>query len=181
MGRGIIGLVRVIARRFDQRETAKQMLIVRPATFNDAYILFVWRNDPISRAASLSTDEVPWDDHVAWLAASLTNPDRFLFIASIERVGQPPAAIGMTRFDVLPSVVEVSINLDPGHRGRGLSSTLLAESLDAFLAISNVELPLSATIRSQNEASIRLFAKARFQLVASGGGVNRYERPAHSG
>jgi UDP-2,4-diacetamido-2,4,6-trideoxy-beta-L-altropyranose hydrolase len=93
---------------------------VRPATAADALAVLAWRNDPHTRAMSRDQDEVDTAAHVAWFAAALADPRRTLLIGEAD--GE---AIGMVRLDH-GDEPEVSINLNPAHRGRGLSAPLLA-------------------------------------------------------
>ena len=48
---------------------------LRPAQPQDAKLIFDWRNQPHIRAASLNTDPLIWENHVAYLNRVLKDPD----------------------------------------------------------------------------------------------------------
>ena len=93
----------------------------RPAVLTDAETLWVWRNDPATRANSRSSEEVPWERHLAWLESSLTRDDRLLLVADDDR-----GPVGTVRWDHEGGDEEVSITVAPERRGQGLAGPLLA-------------------------------------------------------
>lgn len=109
-----------------------ETLRLRPAAMDDAKRLFDWRNDPDTRAVSLSSDELVWEEHLVWLERSLARTDRLLFIGEAVRTDEP---IGVVRFDAAEDGMgdgawEVGITVAPAFRGRGWSRKLLAAGLD---------------------------------------------------
>ncbi len=152
------------------------MITVRRASEQDSQDLFAWRNDPVTRAASLSVAPVGWPEHSLWLAASLANDSRRLFIAMLSEERTVPVKIGMCRFDITADGLsaEVGINLNPGYRGRGLSERVLTAAIVEFRRGDGSGLTLTATIRSSNHASITLFERVGFRLSSSKNEVNYY-------
>lgn len=147
---------------------------IRKATSEDSHDIWSWRNDPVSRAMSKNTDEVPWESHARWYDSALANPRRFLFVGYDENQRK----IGMCRLDVVAEgVAEVSINLSPQMRGRGLSSPLLAAAIQAFW-VEKAGTLIKATVRNQNPASLRCFEKCGFVLQSREGDFNHYELAA---
>ena len=126
------------------------MIVLRPATMEDAETLFRWRNDPVTRANSIIQDPVPWDNHVAWLSASLRRPDRTLLIA-----GSIP--VGTVRFDTVGDVTEMSWTVAPEARGKGVGFQMV-------LAASEGK-NLVAKIMKHNIASQKIAAKSGFSLL----------------
>lgn len=123
---------------------------LRPATIEDAQILFDWRNDPLTRESSISTDPVAWDDHVRWLEASLSNPNRELLVAEIDGV-----PVGTVRLD---DGVELSWTVAPSQRGKGIGKQM----------VSLVERGSIARIKRSNVASQRIAGAAGFVLAEDG-------------
>jgi len=123
------------------------MLVLRPATMEDAQVIFAWRNDPQTRASSLTPGEVWWPEHMAWLRSSLSHPDRALLIA--EQDGEP---VGTVRIDR----DELSWTVAPEHRGRGIGKQML--SLVAG----------TARIKRTNIASQKTAKAAGFSLAEDG-------------
>ena len=156
------------------------MIALRRANAGDARDVFEWRNDPRTREASLSRAEIVWDDHEAWFIRAIADPGRRLYIAEAVGDSGPPAdgAIGMVRFDRRGGeAAEVSINLNPSWRGRGVSVEVL-ESAIAELSSSGMSPELHATIRAGNTASVRLFLRAGFVEVSREADVVMFRRDA---
>jgi RimJ/RimL family protein N-acetyltransferase len=150
------------------------MIFARAASIRDAQNLFEWRNDEATRAASQSREAVNWADHLCWLEGVLANDGRHLYVC--ENAEKPPECLGTCRFDVSGdrSSAEVSINLNPAFRGRGLAQPLLAAAIGQFRADLGRPIELTATIRHSNGASIRLFLKNGFRLSHSDEEFNFY-------
>lgn len=139
---------------------------LRKATPDDASDLLAWRNDPVTRAMSRSTEPVEAADHAQWFQRALQDATCTLLIG--EDDGRK---IGMVRL-ASGEETEVSINLNPLVRGRGLSRELLTK------ALAQERGALLAVIKPENLASIRLFEGAGFVLEETEDGLSRYVRPA---
>lgn len=115
----------------------------------DAQRLFDWRNDPLTRAMSKTTEPVEWSGHVQWLERRLSRPEPLLFIAEVDG-----AAIGTFRVDD----DEISYTIAPEHRGRGQATAMLRLAREKFGQ-------LRAEIKSGNAASVRAAETAGFRVV----------------
>lgn len=124
---------------------------LRPATMDDAELLFAWRNDPETRANSVSTEEVAWADHIAWLSESLEDPRRELLIAEV--AGAPVGTLRIDDSQVL------SWTVAPHARGTGVGKRMVA------LVAKHGH---RAQIRRENIASRRIAEAAGFRLVTDG-------------
>lgn len=147
---------------------------LRLATTADAAMLLAWRNDPLTRQQSRSTELVALGQHIGWLESVLADAGRRLFVGEVGGV-----AVGTGRLDVLPDArVEVSWTIAPEHRGRGLGTALVA----ALVAAAQREFPgatLYAEIKDDNAPSQAVATRAGFQLEESVGGMGHYRRHAH--
>lgn len=143
-------------------------LVARPATLQDARLLWRWRNDPVTRAGSRNPEPVPWPEHLAWLGSSLTREDRLLLVLEDEA-----GPVGTVRWDLDQDLRqegehewEVSITVAPERRGHSLSRPILRA---AEVALSEVS-PSRATgltaylamVHIDNQASLRLFGTSRY-------------------
>jgi RimJ/RimL family protein N-acetyltransferase len=140
-------------------------VLLRPATADDSHLLFAWRNDPATVAASLNPRPVLPDEHERWLAAVLSDPDRQIYIA--EEAGRP---VGMARSERREGVCELSWSVDPACRGRGLAKQIVTALLD------RTPLPVRARIRDGNSASIRVAGHAGLRLCDEIDGVLVFEK-----
>ena len=127
---------------------------LRPATLEDAQRLFVWRNDPLTRAQSLQQQPVVWGDHLEWLQASLQNPARQLFIAeSAGLAGQEqPLTLGTVRADKTEETYELSWTVAPEERGKGWGRKMVA----ALIEILPAQASYTAIVLHSNPASQRI-------------------------
>lgn len=159
---------------------------------DDCRDLWLWRNDPLTRVNSLSTDEVSFEQHCKWFNALMSDNSQFLMLGLLPKQSLPEIndKIGMVRFDVV-SIIEhklntqapiqrankaiVSINVNPTFRAKGLSVTLLSNAITSFKKSIDMDCSLSqrnikyieATIKEGNKASIKCFEKAGFVQVFS--------------
>jgi RimJ/RimL family protein N-acetyltransferase len=142
------------------------MITFRPVAAADSADLFEWRNDRVTREASVSQDPVSRADHERWFGASLALSTRWIYLAIDDESTQ---SVGMCRFDLGTDGdgVEVSINLNPAWRGRGIAFDVLTGGIARFREDHHPTAPLSATIRTTNRASARIFTRAGFTLVGS--------------
>ena len=125
------------------------MIRFRKATIEDAKLLFDWRNDPLTRQMSRTTEPVEWTGHVEWLTKRLERQESDLFI--FELAGRPVATI---RIDG----DEVSYTVAPEDRGHGIATEMLKIIREHFGS-------LKAEIFPHNIASIKAAAAAGMQIV----------------
>ena len=150
------------------------MLSLRTANQADAVDLLRWRNDPLSRSMSIDNQGIKLRDHLSWLTAKLKTANCMFLVAEA-----PDAKVGTVRFDInqRQGAAEVSINLNPLMRGRGLGKAVLAESINYFLQVHPVD--IKAAVKIENEASSRIFESCDFlhDHVGSKEGFQNYLRP----
>jgi L-amino acid N-acyltransferase YncA len=161
------GASRVIAAMRGEKigTPPEESIHLRPATSADSELLWLWRNDPVTRAASRTSEPIAWADHTTWLAAVLAGSTRHLFIA--EAGGEP---VGVVRFDALPvkaSEFEISINVRPDARGSGAGRAILSAACADFAAEHGAA-QIHATVHQSNAASRRLFESCGFVLAGNG-------------
>lgn len=131
---------------------------IRLATVDDASMLFDWRNEPGVREVSRSDEALVWDRHLGWLQESLVDPDRCLLM-----VDGPESPMGTVRFDRIGGgeTWEVSLTLDPAHRGKGIAKSILDAS-ELFVRSSRSVRAFIAEMRGSNVASQKLFLSAGY-------------------
>lgn len=88
----------------------------------------------------------------------------------------------MCRFNISEdqTSAEVSINLNPEYRGKGFAQGVLHDSIQHFLEdYANVG-ELTATIRTSNSASIKIFHSENFEIQNEEDGVYYLARSLRS-
>jgi UDP-2,4-diacetamido-2,4,6-trideoxy-beta-L-altropyranose hydrolase len=140
---------------------------VRRARPSDAHRLWIWRNDPITRAMSSNTDAISYDDHLRWLRSTIADPARMLLIG-----WNGAGELGQIRFDRRNADAEVSLSVAPEHRDT-VGGLLLRAGIAHFRRTSP-DRPIVAQVKEGNEASRRMFERARFELAGETKGLLQY-------
>lgn len=150
------GAARVAARLADGA------VRLRPAAPADAAAILEWRNHPDIRRYAGDAAQIHPADHEAWFQRVLADPMRYLLIAE-DNAG----ILGVLRYDVDGNSARVSIYLVPKRLGSGAGSRLLAAG-ERWVAARRPELrELTAEVREDNRASVRLFDDAGYRRAQS--------------
>jgi RimJ/RimL family protein N-acetyltransferase len=147
------GAGRVVARLLAYPDP----LHLRPVRAEDCRLIWEWANEPATRAASFTTEPIPWEQHRAWFAAKLDDPHCLFFIA-LDAEGQP---IGQVRLDVDGTEAVISVGLAGRYQGLGSGPKVIRQAVRALFASRPAE-RVVAFIRAENTASYRAFVKAGF-------------------
>lgn len=107
---------------------------------------------------SFDDSEIDLAEHETWLASKLSDVNCEIWIGEVDAI-----PIGQVRFDSSgDGPVVVSIAVAPSARGHGLGHALLRDALGRRAVPGS---PVLARIRSENEASLRLFRSCGFAEV----------------
>ncbi|KTS97076.1 hypothetical protein SB14R_06105 [Pseudomonas oryzihabitans] len=136
-------------------------LRLRPASLDDAQLLWRGRNAERVRQASVNTDPIGWTQHQGWLQQVLAQPERRLLLIA-ETLDGP---VGVLRFDrQADASADVSLYLLPERLGQGWGEHLLRLGERAVSRHWSDLHSLQARVRPGNGASLRLFQRAGFLL-----------------
>lgn len=148
-------------------------LKLRPARPDDARLLWEWANDPEVRAASFSSDPIPWADHVAWFADKLS-PKEENEVAEMSRqktsqilIAEDEDAnpLGQIRFDRrFDRDWEVDLSIVKPMRGRGIACHLISLGVQVILK-EDRDARVHAFVKPANVASVRAFEQASFKRL----------------
>jgi len=140
---------------------AGAVLKLRPATPDDAQLLFDGRNAEAVRRWSLDSGAIDWSQHVNWLGASLRNPQRLLLVAEAD-----DGPVGVLRYDLRGFEAEVSLYLFEGRFGLGWGRALLAQG-EAFVAAHWPQMTaITARVLPANRPSMNVFRDAGYTQSA---------------
>jgi UDP-2,4-diacetamido-2,4,6-trideoxy-beta-L-altropyranose hydrolase len=133
-------------------------LRLRAMRVADRQRVWGWANDPDARAASFSSLPIPWERHVAWFAERSADGAGPFWLA-IDELDEP---VGQIRFSLSEkNRAEVHLTVARGRRGRGLGTAIVRLATRRLFATTDVAVVL-ARVRTENAASLRLFAHAGF-------------------
>lgn len=133
-------------------------LHIRPASLDDAELLWTWANDPEVRRHSFHREPISMAAHLQWYRAKLASPATRIWI--VEENGTPVAQIRYDRTDA--SSAEIDYSVASAYRGRGLGT----EAVCRTWALACCELKLAQVeglVFASNPASARVFEKAGFE------------------
>jgi UDP-2,4-diacetamido-2,4,6-trideoxy-beta-L-altropyranose hydrolase len=133
-----------------------QGLSLRETKMRDCRLLWDWANDSDIRSASFQQESIPWETHVKWLNARLSDPNTKLFIAE-----QNSAPVGQLRYELDGSDAVISFSLDREIRGRGVGNALISLGSKKIFLETEIE-RIHAYIRPENGRSIRAFLRAGY-------------------
>jgi UDP-2,4-diacetamido-2,4,6-trideoxy-beta-L-altropyranose hydrolase len=133
-------------------------LTLRPATPDDAKLIFDWANDAGVRAVSFSSEPIVWENHLTWFNAKLNDPNYRIWVA-MDSANQP---IGQVRFQLEGSAATISISLDAAQRGKNRGSLLIWTASRQLFHKMPALTEIHAYIKPDNMASIRAFEKTEF-------------------
>lgn len=143
----------------------RQMLVgkmmMRPAGFNDAELLFKWANDQEVRSSSFNSDPISWEEHLEWFRQKLKDKNSWIFIAA-NKIGDP---IGQIRFDGRDDLLNISYSLDKRFRGLGLGKNLLELGLQTIRTRLQKPCRMQGLIKKDNVASKMSFEKTGFTSI----------------
>lgn len=144
---------------------------IQKATQDDLMDIFDWRNDPVTCQMSLNSNPIKLDAHREWFKKAISSKNIKMYMAF-----QSDAKVGVCRFDMDSNIAEISINLNPSFRNKGLSFEVLKCSIDAFF--EEVEVNLIAKIKEENVRSVDLFKRCGFVFDRQEVGFNVFSYSA---
>jgi len=164
--------------RFMAQQKDSHLITLREADGSDSCALLAWRNDPTTVENSSSSVVVSQGEHDEWFQGVVGSKRRLLLMAEMDAAAlEERRKIGMCRFDLNGNDFgDVSINLSPEFRGKGLAHVVLGEGIKDFMLRFPEAHGLRAQIRTTNTASQRLFAGLCFLLVTSDDSVGAWAR-----
>lgn len=139
--------------------TSDPQIHYRRATMDDARLLFEWANDPDVRAASFSSEPIPWEDHLSWLARRIDDENTVFLMA----ISSDDVAIGVIRCQIDNGEGTISITINPEQRGKGLSKSIFAEASRWLFSNTPVE-RIHAYVKLNNERSLKMVVFAGYVL-----------------
>lgn len=143
---------------------------MRPANDMDSNLLFAWRNDPVTQAASRSTAPISREDHDRWMKFNVQQgyPQHLVVMAETDA-----GSVGVIRFDATHDTMafDVSLTIAPRARRTGVAVAVLAQAISYM-----DEFRLNAEIRRENIASRRVFESCGFEEIGREGGFLNFRR-----
>ena len=136
-------------------------LKLRPAGPEDCRFYWEVNNAEATRALSISSDPIPWEDHQRWFASKLSEEQATLYVALLGE-----ESIGVIRFEAAHDEALISVALAPNKQGKGLGRRLISLGTERTLKGEHIK-RVVAYIRPANHGSIRAFEAAGYTYTKS--------------
>ena len=136
----------------------------RNADFEDASLLYFWRNSPEARSFSQKSEPITLNEHTEWLSSRLLRISEEPFL--IFFWDQKP--VGSIRLEFESNKSEkffISIFVDPAYQGMGIGEKILEITCEKYLSVD--EATIIAKVKKSNLVSKKLFIKAGFKFVSN--------------
>ncbi|MBM3230783.1 UDP-2,4-diacetamido-2,4,6-trideoxy-beta-L-altropyranose hydrolase [Candidatus Peregrinibacteria bacterium] len=147
------GAERVLMRMTENR------LRLRNAREEDCKMIWEWANDPVTRQTSFSSEDIPWETHVAWFRQKLNDGNHRFYVAFNEN-DEP---VGQLRFDCEGKDATISVSIAPAMRGKKYATELV--TLGCRYVLAEGKSTINAFIKPENAASVAVFTKAGFEAT----------------
>ncbi|KKK38904.1 hypothetical protein WQ57_06020 [Mesobacillus campisalis] len=144
---------------------------LRKAKDEDVNDVFKLSNEDYVRKYSINTTEIDWKEHKAWFE-NIMNSDNHIFYVVTDRTNK---FLGQLRYRVENEMATISISLCKSITGRGLSKTLVKNSIE-LISEERYELKkIIAYVSNDNIASKKLFESIGFILQENKKAMLKYE------
>ena len=153
------------ARRVVATVRQRRCVWLRLASVEDRRLLWEWANDPEVRAASFTSDVIPWETHAAWFDNKIAEMELGGSRQSQIWIGEDEeeAPAGQIRFDRRSDGGwDVGVSVARAMRGRGLAAEMIAQGVRK-LRLEHPGAVVHAFIRVSNPASQKAFERAGFR------------------
>lgn len=168
-GKGSEHIVEAVITRFEKTKIQLRKVVDKDPENLDSKLIWKWRNNPVTREMSRNSDWIPWKLHRDWYVKTMDDPKEVLLIADFHE-----RPVGTVRFDLSKGhSAEVSININPKMRGKGLGKKLLGTACRyAFhkLGLRKID----AEIKEKNVSSIHIFESVGFEFIEKVDGIQKY-------
>ena len=142
-------------------EDSRAIVQLRLAESADLRTVFTWRNDPWLLSLSANQKRVSLEEHTTWFQKTLHSDDHLLYIIE-SKIGEK---MGTLRFDRDGDSAQVSIYLLRPFVGKGRGKRALTLGCRVAFAQWPTLASISATIRKDNDRSVRTFSNVGFRTI----------------
>jgi spore coat polysaccharide biosynthesis predicted glycosyltransferase SpsG/RimJ/RimL family protein N-acetyltransferase len=133
---------------------------LRRAQKRDIKDVFELSNEDYVRRYSINKNKILWDDHVKWFNNILEDNNVVFYVVT----DWTDSFLGQIRFNLEKDTATVSISLSDKLRGRGLSKSLLKQSIDKLFVEENQVNEIIAHVSESNVASMKIFKGLNFKV-----------------
>lgn len=142
-------------------EKNNKKLYLRDVCKEDIDILFAWANDPVVRANSFNTEQIPYEDHKKWFSKLINDENRRQYFLM-----EDEEAVGQIRFSIDGKEAEIGYSISPEKRGCGYGQIILELAKTRLKEDRPDVTKLIGRVKEGNHASRTCFKKCGFTEVS---------------
>lgn len=147
-----------------------RQIFLRPVEKSDFEITYAWAVNPIIRAYALNQSPITRESHKSWFLKKEKDKSCLFYIAEYN---SKPA--GAFRLDLnKDGSALISYLLDSQYHNLGLGTALLRAGIEKAKCQPEIS-ALIGQVLKDNKASVRIFEKLDFDLIAREDGLNTYQ------
>lgn len=135
-------------------------LALRPLALEDAAMTFEWRNHPSTRQAMFTSQDIVWEEHVAWLARTIADSSCAYLIFEIS--GQPSGIVGFPKIDQRDLRTQWTFHLRPDLAVPRAGSAMGFLALDYAFSVMGLH-KVSGEVLAENDRSHKMHSRLGFQ------------------
>ena len=148
-------------------------IYIRNAGIEHSEMIWQWRNDPETLKMSFEERKIPLSEHKEWYKLALLDKRVTIFIAE-----ENNNTVGVIRFDENPDdkkQYDISINICPKERGKGIGKILLIEGIKKLKYLKNESRIIIASVKKLNQKSRSLFKTCGFMKFSESDQIIKYK------
>lgn len=139
----------------------KQHIFLRKVKEKDMRSVFELSNQNYVRRYSINKNMIQWSDHIRWFKSILNDENVVFYVVTNEN----EEFLGQVRFKIDNQSAIVSISLSEKLRGKGLSKSILYQSIKNVFNEKEFVEDIIAIVSEENSASKKLFEGLNFREV----------------
>lgn len=143
---------------------------LRKAQLSDMESVFLLSNEEYVRRHAIHREKIVWHKHVAWFKSMLESEEAVFYVV----VDEEDNFLGQVRYALDGEEATVSISLSKSILGKGLSKSILRESME-MLAGERLEVDkIYAFVFNENIPSMKLFTGVGYHYVDEENKLSRF-------
>lgn len=132
-------------------------LKLRKAIQADMDLIFQWANDAVVRANAFHTEQIPYENHVAWYTKQMKDADSVIYLMETEK-----EQIGQIRFSIEDGKAIIDYSVAAAFRGHGYGTKLVELGIEKLKKQRPDVSCFLAQVKYENPSSARVFEKCGF-------------------
>ncbi len=144
-------------------------IFIRKAFNDDLKDVFELSNQDYVRQYSINSDKILWAHHVKWFNKVLQDSNIVFYVIT----NKSNFFLGQVRYELEKDTATVSISLSEHLRGKGLSKTILNQSIHELFSEKAIVNEIIAYVLEKNVVSMKIFKSLNFTAIDTYAGMTK--------